>query len=101
MGGGVSGVAGKDGEPANVGGGDPDPDAYHGPVDLCLSEGESPDSWASEAGAGSSSCGRGVLGPFVFDGCRYELLDPTPANVDPFTGGHSRCCYRSRLLGCP
>jgi hypothetical protein len=84
-------------------GGAPDPDAFHGPVDLCLSDEQIPDNWGA-AGAmdvGSASCAVGVLGRFAFNRCRYELLDSTPFDVDPFTGGHSHCCYRSSLIGCP
>jgi hypothetical protein len=84
-------------------GGAADPGAYDGPVDLCLYPEEIPDDW----GAGGAmqengrSCAIGVLGRFAFNRCRYELLSAMPFDVDPFVGGHSHCCYRSRLIGCP
>jgi hypothetical protein len=84
-------------------GGAPDPEAYHGSVDLCLYDYEIPANWGA-AGAtevDSASCTTGTLGRFAFNHCRYELLNTTPFNVDPFIGGHSHCCYRSSLVGCP
>ena len=83
-------------------GGAPDPD-YHGSVDLCLYPAQIPDNWgaAGAAEVGSATCVEGVLGRFAFNHCRYELLEPTPFDVDPFIGGHSHCCYASKLIGCP
>ena len=84
-------------------GGAPDPDAYHGPVDLCLYDYEIPADWGA-AGAtdvGSTSCPTGTLGRFAFNHCRYELLNTMPYDKDPFVGGHSHCCYASSLVGCP
>ncbi|MEO8904372.1 MAG: hypothetical protein ABI488_18565 [Polyangiaceae bacterium] len=51
--------------------------------------------------AGGLTCALGQLGQFVFEGCDYELLDATGRDVDPFVGGHSPCCYLSKLIGCP
>jgi hypothetical protein len=92
----------NDGGELSLGGAE-DPGAYHGPVDLCLFDADIPDNWgaAGAADTGSSACAVGVLGRFAFDNCRYELLDTMPFDVDPFVGGHSHCCYRSRLVGCP
>jgi hypothetical protein len=71
-----------------------------GPVNLCLYPDQIPDNW--DAGdASATSCAVGELGQFVFDGCRYELLDVEANDADPFQGGHSHCCYHSTLLGCP
>ena len=85
-----------------LGGSAGDAGAFGGTVDLCLYPNEIPDEW-SNAGAGgeASVCAVGQPGQFVFDGCRYELLEATAHDVDPFQGGHSHCCYQSKLLDCP
>ncbi len=84
-------------------GGAEDPGAFHGPVDLCLFDEDIPDSWGAGGAvdSGSTTCAVGVLGRFAFNHCRYELLETMPFDVDPFAGGHSHCCYRSKLVGCP
>ena len=73
-----------------------------GVVDLCLYPDEIPANWSApgDAGASGETCPVGQLGEFELEGCRYELLVATAHDVDPFVGGHSRCCYRSRPLAC-
>ena len=69
---------------------------------LCIYDEDIPAEWGPEVvpdGLGGE-CTVGVLGPFYFKDCPYELLEVTPYDVDPFTGGHSHCCYKSRLLPC-
>jgi len=84
-------------------GGAADPGAYDGPVDLCLYPEDIPDDWGAGGAVQENgrTCVVGVLGRFAFNQCRYELLSAMPFDVDPFVGGHSHCCYRSRLIGCP
>ncbi|MEI9942271.1 MAG: hypothetical protein WDO69_34070 [Pseudomonadota bacterium] len=73
-----------------------------GPVALCLYPDQIPHNWSPPVACyGASTCAMGQLGQFVFEGCRYELLDATAYDVDMFRGGHSPCCYRSMLIGCP
>ena len=79
-------------------GGQPD----HPPSMLCLYPEDIPESW-SAGGAVSTTfgeCAIGELGGFNFMGCYYELLDTMPGDVDPFSGGHSHCCYSAQLLAC-
>ena len=100
-GGSGSGSGGDGGNPAMPLGGTAGADET-GSVALCLYPDQLPDTW-SAAGAGnasSQSCVLGQLGQFVFEGCRYELLELQAFDVDPFLGGHSDCCYLSKLLEC-
>jgi len=102
----VGGSAGAGGQ--NSGGeldlgGAADPDAYHGPVDLCLYDDQIPANWGAGGATdvNTTTCATGTLGRFAFNHCRYELLDTAPFDKDPFVGGHSHCCYRSSFVGCP
>lgn len=100
--GGTAGSLGNTGGQA-LNGGAADSGAFSGPVDLCLYPEDMPDNWGAAGGpdASGNTCALGKLGPFVFDGCRYQLLEVTAHDVDPFSPGHSHCCYPSQLLGCP
>ena len=73
-----------------------------GAFSLCIYPEDIPADWGPEVvtdGFGHE-CTVGVLGDFSFKSCAYELLDVTPHDVDPFTGGHSHCCYKSRGVYC-
>jgi len=101
-------AGGTAGSAATTGGEAPSGDAGEsgapsGAVDLCLKPEEIPANWSAGGTANGSStiCAVGQPGQFLFDGCRYELLDATPHDVDPFLGGRSPCCYRSTLVSCP
>lgn len=81
------------------------PAADPGLIDLCLEPEQIPSAWSAgadaDAGASSSeACPVGQLGDFWLGPCVYHLLDTTPFDVDPFVGGHARCCYHSALTGC-
>jgi hypothetical protein len=73
-------------------------------VRLCLDDEQIPTDWgAGGAGlvdVGITRCAPGVVGEFVAQDCLYRLLDPVPSDVDPFSGGHSHCCYLSQLVTC-
>jgi hypothetical protein len=80
-------------------GGEP---VYLNDVSLCIYPKDIPANWGVEfvTDDNGHECPVGVLGSFFFMGCPYDLLDVTPHDVDPFTPGHSHCCYKSRLRPC-
>lgn len=73
-----------------------------GAFSLCIYPEDIPADWGPEVVTDDQGheCTVGVLGNFSFKSCSYELLDVTPHDVDPFTGGHSHCCYKSRGVYC-
>jgi hypothetical protein len=73
-----------------------------GAFSLCIYPEDIPAHWGPEVVTDDQGhqCTVGVLGNFSFKSCSYELLDVTPHDVDPFTGGHSHCCYKSRGVYC-
>ncbi|HEX2870827.1 MAG TPA: hypothetical protein VHP33_06210 [Polyangiaceae bacterium] len=73
-----------------------------GAFSLCIYPEDIPADWGPEVVTDDQGheCTVGVLGDFSFKACLYELLDVTPHDVDPFTGGHSHCCYKSRGKYC-
>jgi hypothetical protein len=97
-------IGGKPNETPNhpdLGGESGQPD-YPAEVMLCIYDEDIPANWGAGGAVdvGIGQCALGVLGSFDFMGCQYELLDVTPGDVDPFAGGHSHCCYKSRLIVC-
>lgn len=73
-----------------------------GAFSLCIYPEDIPSNWGPQVVTDDHGheCPLGVLGDFSFKSCSYELLDVTPHDVDPFTGGHSHCCYKSRGVYC-
>ena len=82
-------------------GGQPD---YPAVVRLCIYPEDIPEHWGQGGDGGAETdqrgCVVGAVGDFNFMGCLYDLLSPTPFNVDPFVGGHSGCCYAAKLIAC-
>ena len=103
-------LGGTAGSLLSIGGADPNgsagaPAADPGLIDLCLEPEQIPSAWSADVGAdagasSSEACPVGQLGDFWLGPCVYHLLDTTPFDVDPFVGGHARCCYHSALTGC-
>ena len=98
----TGGTAPDDDEPFTGGWGAGGFTDYPDAAPLCLYPDDIPANWGAGGAADVSgrNCTVGVLGRFTFMNCLYELLEVTPFDVDPFTGGHSHCCYKSRLLTC-